>query len=144
MSSWECFKLHKTLQWTAREWQYELVWPVINPGRGALSIYTGGGVPRHNRKMGILGTGTTQKSGGLMHGNEHGHESKKGRVLGTVTSRKLAATMVRGVLTKNWSCKKDNLSNWCCTKWRFGSLFINYLYFFLVNMINWWGFTLTD
>ena len=23
----------------------------------------------------------------------------------------------------------------------FGSLFINYLYFFLVNMVNWWGFT---
>ena len=24
------------------------------------------------------------------------------------------------------------------------SLFINYPYLFLVNMINWWGFTLTD
>ena len=24
----------------------------------------------------------------------------------------------------------------------FGSLFINYPYLFLVNMINWWGFTL--
>ena len=26
----------------------------------------------------------------------------------------------------------------------FGSLFINYHYFFLVNMIAWWGFILTD
>ena len=62
------------------------------------------------------------KKGGL----KHGHESKNGGL-------------------KNWSCKKDNLSNCCCTKGGFGSsLFINYPYFFLVNMINWWGFTLTD
>ena len=69
------------------------------PGGGALSIYTGGGVPQHiqkggvlgtgtTKKMGVLGTGTTQKRGGL----RHGHESKKGGL-------------------KNWSCKKDNLSN---------------------------------
>ena len=110
--------------------------------RGALSIYTGGGVPRHiqkggsyarhNTKRGVLGTGTTQKRGVLGTGTSrkrgglrHGHESKKGSL-------------------KNWSCKKDNLGNWCCTKGGFGSLFINYPYFCLVNMINWWGFTLTD
>ena len=73
------------------------------------------------QKEGVLGTGTTHKRGGLRHGNE----SKKGGF-------------------KNSSCKKDNLSKWCCTKGGFGSLFINYPYFFLVNMINWWGFTLTD
>ena len=53
----------------------------------------------YNPKRGVLGTGTTQKRGGLRHGHEskkgglrHGHESKKGGF-------------------KNWSCKKDNLSN---------------------------------
>ena len=52
-------------------------------GGGALSIYTGGGVPRHIQKGGVLGTGTTQK-GGLRHGHNpkkgglrHGHESKQ-------------------------------------------------------------------
>ena len=33
-------------------------------GGGALSIYTGGGVPQHIQKGGgVLGTGTTQKGG---------------------------------------------------------------------------------
>ena len=30
-------------------------------GRGTLSIYTGGGVPRHIQKWVVLGMGTTQK-----------------------------------------------------------------------------------
>ena len=52
-------------------------------GGGALSIYTGGGVPQHP-KRGVLGTGTTQKKGVLgtgttqKRGLRHGHESKKG------------------------------------------------------------------
>ena len=54
---------------------------------------------------------------------------RKRGVLGTGTSRKR-----RGL--KNWYCKKDNLSNRCCTKGGLGSLFINYPYFFLVNMIT--------
>ena len=66
-------------------------------GGGALSIYTGGCVPRHiqkrggglrhghNPKKGVLGTGKVPKNGGL----RHGHESKGGGgVLGTDTSRK--------------------------------------------------------
>ena len=103
-------------------------------GGGALSIYTGGGVSWHIQKKGggVLGTGTPKKGGVLgtgttqkrhkskKRGLRHGHESKKGGL-------------------KNWSCKKDNLSNWWCTKGVFWSLFINYPYFFLVNMINWWG-----
>ena len=51
---------------------------------------------------------------------------KKG-VLGT--SRKEAWG---GGGLKNWIGKKDNLSNWCCTKRGFGSLFINYRYIFIV------------
>ena len=103
---------------------------------GALSIYTGGvcrgtskkGGLRHGHKPktggGVLGMGTSKK-GGL----RHGHESNKGG----------------GVLKRGGgSYKKDNLSNCCCTKGDLGSLFIDYPYFFLVNMINWWGFTLTD
>ena len=92
------------------------------PGGGTLDIYWWGCSAAHpkrgvlgtgtTQKRGVLGTGTTQKKGGL----RHGHEWKKG-VLGTGTSRK------RG--------KKDNLSKWCCTKGGFGSLFINYPYFFL-------------
>ena len=81
-----------------------VIWEIPGGGGGALSIYTGGGVPRHIQK---------------------GHESKKGGL-------------------KNWSCTKDNLSNWCCTKGGFASLFINYLFVFLDNMINWWVFTPTD
>ena len=53
-----------------------------NPGGGgALSIYTGGGVPQHIQKGGVLGTGTTQKRGGL----RHGYNPKRGGVLGTGT-----------------------------------------------------------
>ena len=92
------------------------------PGGGTLDIFWWGCAAAHP-KRGVLGTGTTQKKGGLRHGYNpkkgglrHGHECKNG-VLGTGTSRK------RG--------KKDNLSNWCCTKGGFGSLFINYPYFFL-------------
>ena len=105
----------------------------LSPGGGGgggeeLSIHTGGGVPRHLKKGGLRHRHNPQK-GGLRHGHNpkkgglrHGHKSKGG-----------------GGGLKNWSCKKDNLSNWYCTKGGFGSLFINYLYFFLVNMINWWG-----
>ena len=90
-------------------------------GGGALSIYTGGGVARHIQKGGggVLGTGTTQKRGVLGTGT-----TPKRGVLGTGTSRK------RGGGPKNWSCKKDNLSNWCFTKGGFVSLFIKYPYFF--------------
>ena len=74
----------------------------------------------HNpKKRGVLGTGTSRKRGG---GLRHGHESKKGGL-------------------KYWSCKKTILVTDVAQK---GVLFINYTYFCLVNMIDWWGFTLTD
>ena len=60
---------------------------VFRGGGGALSIYIGGGVPRHIQKGGVLGTGTTQKGGVLGTGT-----SRKRGVLGTGTIRK------RGVL----------------------------------------------
>ena len=126
-------------RWTEQKWNT----PGGGGGGGTLNIYwcmgvchskskKGGLRHGHNQKKGVLGTGTTPKRGGL----RHGHESKKGGLRHGHKSKK------RGL--KNWSCKKDYLSNWCCTKGGFGSLFINYPYFFLVNMINWRGFTLTD
>ena len=64
----------------------------------ALSIYTGG-VCRGTSKKGGLRHGHNAKKGGLRHGQNpkngglrHRHQSKKGGL-------------------KNWSCKKDNLSN---------------------------------
>ena len=75
----------------------------------------------HNPKKGVLGTAQPKKRG----------------VLGTGTSRK------RGVL-RTGIVKKTILVTDVAQKGVFGSLFINYPYFFLVNMINWWGFTLTD
>ena len=76
----------------------------LRGGGGALSIYTGGGVPRHIQKGGLrhghspnkggLRHGHNPKKGGLRHGHEskkgdlrHGHESKKG-VLRTGLVRK--------------------------------------------------------
>ena len=66
----------------------EIVLQSIIPGGGgggALSIYTGGGVPRHIQKGGVLCMGTTPKKGGIRHGHnpikgglKHGHELKNG------------------------------------------------------------------
>ena len=70
-------------------------WYKVQTPRGALSIYTGGGVPRHiqkgglrhghNQKRGVLGTGTSRKKGGGVLGTGM---SRKMGVLGTGTSRK--------------------------------------------------------
>ena len=106
-------------------------------GEGALSIYTSWGVPRHiqkggswarhNPKMGGHRHGPNPKKRGLRHGQEskkgglrHGHELKKGELRTGLVKKTILVTDVAQ-----------------------GSLFINYIYLYLVNMINWWGFTLT-
>ena len=84
-----------------------IVWQPANPrgGGGALSIYTGGGVPRniqkgglrhgHNPKRGVLGTGTAQKRGVL--GTD---TSQKRGVLGTGTSRKKGGVLRTGLVKR--------------------------------------------
>ena len=84
-------------------------------GGGALSIYTGGGVPRHKGKGGggPRHGHNPKKGAGLWYGHNpkkrglsYGHESKKG---GVRHVHKLKGG--GGVLRTAWSCKKDNLSN---------------------------------
>ena len=91
------------------------------------------GVCRGTSKKGGLRHGHSPKKGGL----RHGHESKKGGLRHGHESTK------RGVL-RTGLVKKSILVTDGPQKGFFLSLFINYPYFCLVNMINWWGFTLTD
>ena len=76
--------------------------------------------------MGVC-RGTSKRGGGLRHGHEskkgglmHGHESKKGVLRTGLVKKTILVTDVAPMGV------------------------INYPYRFLVNMINWWGFTLTD
>ena len=73
----------------------------------------------HNLKKGVLGTGTIRKSG----------------VLGTDKTREKGELVLykRGSLIVSDGAQKGVLV----------SLFINFRYFCLVYMINWWGFALT-
>ena len=86
----------------------------------------GGGHPENI----LVGVRRGHKKGGV--GLRHGHNQK------------------RGILGMGTTCKRWGLKNWrilvtdAAQKGVLGSLFINYLYFFLVNMINWWGFARTD
>ena len=63
------------------------------------------------------------------HRLRHGHEPKKGGLKNGCNSEK-------GVL-RTGLAKKRILVTDVAQKGVIGSLFINYLYFFLVNMINW-------
>ena len=74
----------------------------------------------------------TSKKGGI----RHGHEAKKGGLkLGMGTSRK------RGVL-RTGLVKKTILATDGAQKGVFWAYLLITLNFFLVNMTNWWGFTL--
>ena len=76
-------------------------------GGGTLNIYWWGCAAA--LKKGVLGTGTTPKRGVLGMGTSR--IKKGGGVLGTGKTRKGG-----GGGLKNWSCKKEDFSKWCCTK----------------------------
>ena len=84
------------LNWEGMHFFQKILEKRITPGR-ALSIYTGGGVPRQIKKGGLR-HGHNPKKGGLRHGHNPRRgvlgtgTSRERRVLGTDTSRK------RGVL----------------------------------------------
>ena len=112
-------------------------------GGGTLNIYWWGCAAAHPKrevlgtgtiqKRGVLGTGTTQKRGVLGTGT-----SRKRGVLCTDTSRQRGGGVLRtGLVTKTI------LVTDVAQKGVLGAYLLITLTF-LVNMINWWGFTLTD
>ena len=87
-------------------------------------------MPQHIERAGGLKHGHNPKNGCL----RHGHEPKKGGLKNWHISERAGGGLVKKRILVTDDAQKGVL----------GSLFINYLYFCLVNMIHWWAFALTE